>query len=51
LAPHRVDPFTGQAALKSDIALLKSMSLSVSTSPQFRVETFNTFDHAQFPEF
>jgi hypothetical protein len=31
-----------------DLALLKTMSLSESKQLQFRLETFNTFNHTQF---
>jgi hypothetical protein len=39
--------FFGPGALNFDLALLKSMRLR-ETMVQFRLETFNTFNHAQF---
>jgi hypothetical protein len=45
-APHRL--FYGPGLENFDIALLKSVSLGESRSLQFRLETFNTFNHAQF---
>jgi hypothetical protein len=40
--------FYGPGAFNSDLALLKSFSLSETKALQFRLETFNTFNHAQF---
>lgn len=40
--------FHGPGALNFDLALLKSIRLSESKSLQFRLETFNTFNHTQF---
>jgi hypothetical protein len=34
--------------LNFDLALLKTMRLTESKVLQFRLETFNTFNHAQF---
>src|SRR5262249_32957684 len=41
-------PFSGPGALNFDLALLKTFSLTETKSLQFRLETFNTFNHAQF---
>ena len=38
----------GPGALNFDLALLKSFQLSETKALQFRLETFNTFNHAQF---
>ena len=40
--------FHGPGMLNFDLALLRSFRLSESKSLQFRLETFNTFNHAQF---
>ena len=40
--------FFGPGALNFDLALLKSQRLAESKVLQFRLETFNTFNHAQF---
>jgi hypothetical protein len=40
--------FFGPGALNFDLALLKTMRLTESKLLQFRLETFNTFNHAQF---
>jgi hypothetical protein len=40
--------FFGPGALNFDIALLKDWRLAESKLLQFRLETFNTFNHAQF---
>jgi hypothetical protein len=40
--------FYGPGALNFDLALLKNMRLSETKQMQFRLETFNTFNHAQF---
>lgn len=40
--------FYGPGMFNSDIALLRSFKLSDSKQLQFRLETFNTFNHAQF---
>ena len=40
--------FYGPGALNFDIALLRTFRLSESKALQFRLETFNTFNHAQF---
>jgi len=40
--------FHGPGSFNSDIALLKSFRFSESKALQFRLETFNTFNHAQF---
>jgi hypothetical protein len=40
--------FYGPGALNFDLALLKTMRLTESKLLQFRLETFNTFNHAQF---
>ena len=40
--------FYGPGALNFDVALLKTMRLTESKLLQFRLETFNTFNHAQF---
>ncbi len=41
-------PFFGPGALNFDVALLKEIRLSEAKILQFRLETFNTFNHAQF---
>jgi hypothetical protein len=38
----------GPGSLNFDIALLRTFALTESKSLQFRLETFNTFNHAQF---
>ena len=38
----------GPGALNFDMTLMKNVKLSESRSMQFRLETFNTFNHAQF---
>jgi len=40
--------FHGPGMLNFDLALLKSFRISDSKALQFRLETFNTFNHAQF---
>ena len=40
--------FHGPGMFNSDIALLRNFRFSESKSLQFRLETFNTFNHAQF---
>jgi len=40
--------FYGPGMLNFDLALLKDVRLSESKSLQFRLESFNTFNHAQF---
>lgn len=45
-AAHRI--FYGPGVENFDIALLKDLPLSETKSMQFRLETFNTFNHAQF---
>jgi hypothetical protein len=40
--------FHGPGALNFDLALLKSIRLSESKALQFRLETFNTFNHTQW---
>jgi hypothetical protein len=40
--------FYGPGMFNSDLALLRSFQLSDSTALQFRLETFNTFNHTQF---
>jgi hypothetical protein len=40
--------FYGPGELNFDIALLRNFKLSESRGLQFRLETFNTFNHAQF---
>ena len=40
--------FYGPGMFNSDIALLRSVRLSEGKSMQFRLETFNTFNHTQF---
>jgi hypothetical protein len=45
-AAHRF--FYGPGMANFDIALLKAVPLTESKSLQFRLETFNTFNHAQF---
>lgn len=40
--------FHGPGMLNFDLALLRTFRLSESKALQFRVETFNTFNHAQF---
>ena len=40
--------FYGPGQLNFDLALLKSFAFSESRSLQFRLESFNTFNHAQF---
>jgi hypothetical protein len=40
--------FYGPGSFNSDIALLKSVRISESKNLQFRLETFNTFNHTQF---
>jgi hypothetical protein len=40
--------FYGPGMANFDIALLKTVSLAEGKSLQFRLETFNTFNHAQF---
>lgn len=45
-APHRF--FFGPGMENFDTALLKTVRISDDRSLQFRLETFNTFNHAQF---
>jgi len=40
--------FAGPGQLNFDLALLRSFRISESKAFQFRLETFNTFNHAQF---
>jgi hypothetical protein len=40
--------FYGPGSLNFDIALLRPFALTEKTALQFRLETFNTFNHAQF---
>jgi hypothetical protein len=40
--------FHGPGSFNFDLALLRSFALSEKTALQFRLETFNTFNHAQF---
>jgi hypothetical protein len=40
--------FYGPGSLNFDMALLRSFSLTEKTALQFRFETFNAFNHAQF---
>ncbi len=40
--------FSGPGMLNFDVALQKNLRLTESKSLQFRMETFNTFNHAQF---
>ena len=40
--------FHGPGSLNFDLALLRNFALSESKALQFRLETFNTFNHAQF---
>jgi hypothetical protein len=40
--------FSGPGMVNFDLALLRSFRLSESKALQFRLETFNTFNHAQF---
>jgi hypothetical protein len=40
--------FYGPGMFNSDIALLRNLRLSESKALQFRLESFNTFNHAQF---
>jgi hypothetical protein len=40
--------FYGPGTLNFDLALLRSFALTESKALQFRLETFNTFNHAQF---
>jgi hypothetical protein len=40
--------FYGPGMLNFDLALLRSFPLSESKALQFRMETFNTFNHVQF---
>lgn len=40
--------FYGPGMFNSDIALLRNFHISEAKSLQFRLETFNTFNHAQF---
>ena len=40
--------FYGPGMFNSDMALLRSVKLSETKSIQFRLETFNTFNHTQF---
>jgi hypothetical protein len=40
--------FYGPGQFNFDMALLKTFKLRESTQIQFRLETFNTFNHAQF---
>jgi hypothetical protein len=40
--------FHGPGSFNFDLALLRSFSINEKTALQFRLETFNTFNHAQF---
>jgi len=40
--------FYGPGMWNTDLALLKSVELSETKALQFRLETFNTFNHTQF---
>ncbi|HWY87600.1 MAG TPA: hypothetical protein VNX28_12785, partial [Gemmataceae bacterium] len=40
--------FHGPGALNFDLALLRTFRITESKALQFRLETFNTFNHAQF---
>jgi hypothetical protein len=40
--------FHGPGAFNFDVALLRTFALSAERALQFRLETFNTFNHAQF---
>ena len=40
--------FYGPGAFNSDLALLRNFRISETKALQFRVESFNTFNHAQF---
>lgn len=40
--------FSGPGMVNFDMALPKNLPLTESKALQFRVETFNTFNHAQF---
>jgi hypothetical protein len=40
--------FYGPGSFNSDLALLKTVPLSETRSLEFRLETFNTFNHTQF---
>jgi len=40
--------FSGPGMVNFDVALQKNLPITESKSLQFRVETFNTFNHAQF---
>ena len=40
--------FYGPGSFNTDLALLKSTPLSETKTLQFRIETFNTFNHTQF---
>ena len=40
--------FTGPGILNTDLALLKNTKIVESQQLQFRAETFNLFNHAQF---
>jgi hypothetical protein len=40
--------FYGFGALNFDLALLRDMALAEGKTLQFRLETFNTFNHSQF---
>jgi hypothetical protein len=40
--------FYGPGAFNTDLALLKSVEFSETKALQFRLETFNTFNHTQF---
>jgi len=40
--------FSGPGMINFDVALQKNLRLTESKSLQFRMETFNTFNHAQF---
>jgi hypothetical protein len=41
-------PFTGPGTNNFDISLFKNFRLSESRRAQFRIETYNSFNHAQF---
>jgi hypothetical protein len=40
--------FSGPGSFNTDLALLKSVALTESKTVQFRLETFNVFNHPQF---
>ena len=44
----RVAAFHGPGMFNTDLALLRNFHISESNVLQFRLETFNLFNHAQF---